>query len=59
MSRQLLGLLGIVLGLFGLAWRLRWLVWVAVAVLVCSVLLRILASAKAKRASREGEGAES
>ena len=59
MSRQLVGLLGIVLGLFGLAWQSRWLVWLAVGVLVLSVLLRLLAAVRAGRASRGGEEAES
>lgn len=53
MSRQLLGLLGIVLAVFGLANEWRWLIWTAAGVMAASVVWRI-ADFRARRA-RSGE----
>ncbi len=53
MTRQLLGLFGIVLAVFGLANESRWLIWAAAAVLGVSILWRIV-MARAGRARSDG-----
>jgi hypothetical protein len=47
MMRQLLGLLGIVLAVFGLANDARWLIWTAAAVMGVSVVWRVIAARRA------------
>ena len=53
--RQYLGLGGILLALAGLALENRYLIWVAMAVLALSILLRVLGST---RRGRTETGAE-
>ena len=52
MMRQLMGLLGIVLAVFGLAYDARWLVWLAAAVMGVSLIWRVIA---ARRARTQGD----
>jgi hypothetical protein len=55
MTRQLLGLFGIVLAVFGLANNWAWLIWTAAAVMGASVIWRIAAS-RSGRAESDGSG---
>jgi hypothetical protein len=49
MTRQLIGLLGIVLAVFGLAYDSAWLIWTAAAVMGVSVIARVIDVRRARR----------
>ena len=49
MTRQLVGLLGIVLAVFGLAYDASWLIWAAAAVMGLSVIARVIEVRRARR----------
>ena len=59
MTRQYLGLLGIVLAVFGLANDWGWLIWTAVGVLAASMVWRLLASRGAFRKDEDADRPES
>lgn len=48
-AKAWLGGVGLVVGLAGMAWERRWLVWMAIALLAAAFLLRL---AERKRAAR-------
>ena len=48
-AKAWLGGVGLVVGLVGMAWERRWLVWVAIALLAAAFLLRL---AERKRDAR-------
>ena len=58
MTRQYLGLLGIVLAVFGLANDWSWLIWTAVGVLAASLVWRLLASRGAFRKAEDADRPE-
>jgi hypothetical protein len=58
-TRQLLGLFGIVLAVFGLANDSRWLIWTAAGVLGASILWRLVAARARRKASDSPEPPES
>lgn len=49
MTRQLVGLLGIVLAVFGLAYEAGWLIWLAAAVMGLSIVGRVIEARRARR----------
>ena len=49
MTRQLVGLLGIVLAVFGLAYDAGWLIWLAAAVMGLSIVGRVIVARRARR----------
>lgn len=49
MSRQLVGVLGIVIAVAGIAMNSRVLIWVAIGVLLAAVLWRLVASWRARK----------
>ncbi|HEX6091483.1 MAG TPA: hypothetical protein VFZ13_15110 [Gemmatimonadales bacterium] len=49
MTRQLVGLLGIVLAVFGLAYDAGWLIWLAAAVMGLSIVGRVIEARRARR----------
>ena len=55
MTRQLLGLLGIVLAVFGLANAWEWLIWAAAGVMAASIVWRVAAH-RAGRARPDDRG---
>jgi nicotinamide riboside transporter PnuC len=55
MTRQLIGILGILLAVLGLAYDSRWLIWVAIGVLMIAFLWRIVDRLRDKRV-RERSG---
>lgn len=57
--RQLLGLSGIVLALFGLAYDARWLIWLAAAVMGVSLIWRVIAARRARAREVDIESSES
>ena len=59
MSRQLLGLLGIVLAVFGLAKNSDLLIWTAAAVMAASIGWRVIAARRARRRMSDIETPES
>ena len=59
MTRQLLGLFGIVLAVFGLANDWSWLIWTAAAVMGASIVWRIVAARAGGAASRRDGPPES
>jgi hypothetical protein len=59
MTRQLLGLLGIVLAVFGLANDSDLLIWTAAAVMAAAIVWRVIAARRAPRQSSDIETPES
>ena len=49
MTRPLVGLLGIVLAVFGLAYDAGWLIWLAAAVMGLSIVGRVIEARRARR----------
>lgn len=49
MTRQLVGLLGIVLAVFGLTYDAGWLIWLAAAVMGLSIVGRVIEARRARR----------
>ena len=59
MTRQYLGLFGIVLAVFGLANDWGWLIWTAVGVLAASLLCRLSAWRSGVRKAEDADRPES
>ena len=59
MTRQLLGLSGIVLAVFGLAYDSDWLIWTAAGVLGATLVWRAVASRRARQSGERAEPPES
>ena len=53
MTRQLVGLLGIVLAVFGLAYDASWLIWSAAAVMGLSIVVRVIEARRARRRAED------
>ena len=59
MTRQLLGLSGIVLAVFGLAYGSDWLIWTAAGVLGATLVWRVIASGRSRRGGERADPPES
>lgn len=47
--KQVLGVLGLMVALAGVALGYRWLVWIAIALLGCSLVARVVHKARSRR----------
>ena len=59
MTRQLLGLSGIVLAVFGLAYDSDWLIWTAAGVLIATLVWRVIASRRSRQGGERADPPES
>lgn len=50
--KQVLGILGLMVAIAGIALGYRWLVWVAIGLLGASIVLRMAIAAKARRSEK-------
>jgi hypothetical protein len=51
--KQLLGVLGLLVAVAGVALGYRWMVWVAIGLLGASIVLRMIVAAKARRSEEQ------
>jgi hypothetical protein len=51
--KQLLGILGLLAAVAGVALGYRWMVWVAIGLLGASIIVRMVIAAKARRSEEE------
>jgi len=54
--KQVLGVLGLMVALAGVALGSQWLVWIAIGLLGCSLALRLALTARTRRGESAGPG---